>query len=226
MGRARRIRWVGAFFASTFVAGPCWHASAVAGDRSVTIIEGVEETPPTLVPPPLDATPLLDLKTNNPAGLTLRISPNGNLHLGDKIALIVSTQHPGFLVLVDINAEGRWTQIYPNMMSLSRSSADVATTNLIKPGKPVSIPNAKNPLARFIFTADPPRGSGAVMAMLSDRSVQLIDLPEVPSAPLPLQDAVDTLAKAVTELQIASSAGAASFNRSTWSFAAAAYRID
>jgi hypothetical protein len=221
-GRAWRA---GACIAAALVCGLAI-GDAVAGDRSVTIIEGVDEPPPLPAAPPPDALPLPELRTDNPAGLTVRVSPDGNLHLGDRIGLIVSTQRPGYLVLVDINAEGRWTQIYPNMMSLSRSSANVASANLIKPGPPVTIPNAKSPLARFIFTADPPRGSGAVLAILSDRPVQLIDLPEPPPSPLPLQSAVDTLARAVTQLQIASNGGAAPGGAGVWSFAASSYRIE
>ncbi|MCW6506733.1 DUF4384 domain-containing protein [Lichenifustis flavocetrariae] len=197
-----------------------------AADRSVTILEGVEEPPPDAAPPPAGAAPLTALKTENPAGVVLNILPNGNLHLGAQIALTVSTQRPGFIVIVDINAEGRWTQIYPNMLSLSRTAGDVATANLIRPGSPVTIPNLTSPLARFVFKADPPRGNGAIVAILSDRPVQIIDLPETPASPTNLQAAVDALAQSVIGLKIASSKDARSFSPGVWSFAAAPYTIE
>ena len=84
-----------------------------AADRSVTIIEGVEEQPPRPEPLPPTAASLTDIKTDNPAGLELAILPNGVLQLGTRVAFTVSTQRPGYLVLVDINAAGTLTQIFP-----------------------------------------------------------------------------------------------------------------
>ena len=158
----------------------CVAPQVSAADRSVTIIEGVEEPPPQPEPPPPTAAPLTEIKTDNPAGLELAILPNGLLHLGTRVAFTVSTQRPGYLVLVDINAAGTLTQIFPNMLSLSRTGGNVAAANLLKPGVPLSVPNLKNPLAHFIFTADLPRGTGAIVAILSDRPVQIIDLPGDP----------------------------------------------
>ena len=197
-----------------------------AADRSVTIIEGVEEPPPQPEPPPPTAAPLTEIKTDNPAGLELAILPNGVLHLGTRVAFTVSTQRSGYLVLVDINAAGTLTQIFPNMLSLSRSGGSVAAGNLIKPGVPLTVPNLKNPLARFIFTADLPRGSGAIVAILSDRPVQIIDLPETPDSPRAVQAAVDALEASISSLKIASAGEDGKFTQGSWSYAAMPYRID
>ena len=198
---------------------------AAAAERSVTIIEGIEEPLPKPMPPPADAVPLVPLKTENPAGMALNILPNGILPVGTKIAFSVSTQRVGYLILVDINAAGRWTQIYPNMLSLSRAAGDVATANMIRPGPPATIPNSRNPLARFVFTADPPLGNGAIMAILSDRPVQIIDLPEAPSTPLNLQTAIDSLSQSIAALKIATTTTGEAFSSGVWSFAAAPYAI-
>lgn len=199
---------------------------AGAGDRSVTILEGIDEpaAPAGPVSPGALTVPVA-LTTQNPAGVTLAILPGTDLPLGTHIAFGVSTRRPGYLVIVDINAEGRITQIFPNMMSLSQVSGDVASANLIKPGPALTVPNNKSPLARFTFTADEPRGSGAIVAMLSDRPVQLIDLPDVPPSAGGLQATVDALDAAVAELKIASAGDANAFARSSWSFAAVPYAI-
>ena len=210
----------------------------MAADRSVTIIEGVEEpgnassapavtpAPPVTPLPPLgDAAPTSGFRTDNPAGVKLSILPGNALHLGAKVSFSVSADRPGYLVLVDLNTEGKLTQIYPNMLSLSRSSGDVTTGNLLKPGSTVTIPNGKNPLARFVFTADPPAGNGAIVAILSENPVQIIDLPETPATPVSAQASIDALSTSVSGLKIVSSNSAGKFSQGSWSFAAAPYAI-
>ncbi len=210
----------------TITASICAAPQLRAADRSVTIIEGVDEPSPQPTTPSPAVTPLTDLRTDNPAGLELAIVPNGLLHLGTRVAFTVSTQRSGYLILVDINASGTLTQIFPNMLSLSRTGGNVAAANLIKPGVPLTVPNLKNPLAHFVFTADLPRGSGAIVALLSDRPVQIIDLPEAPDAPLTVQATVDALERAVSNLKIASAGEDGKFTQGSWSYAAVPYRID
>ncbi len=204
----------------------CTASPLSAADRSVTIIEGVEEPSPQAEPsPPTVETPM-EIKTDNPAGLTLAILPNGLLHIGTRVAFTVATQRSGYLVLVDINAAGTLTQIFPNMLSLSRTGGNVAAGNLLKPGVPLTVPNLKNPLAHFIFTADLPRGNGAIVAILSDRPVQIIDLPEIPDATRAIQAVVAALETSVSSLKIAAAGDDGKFTQGSWSFAAVPYRID
>lgn len=198
-----------------------------AADRSVTILEGVDEpvAPAETVPQAVQEAAPAILNTPNTAGMTLAILPGTEVPLGTRINFSVSTRQPGYLVIVDINADGKITQIFPNMMSLAQASGDVASANLVKPGAAIAIPNAKNPLARFSFTADEPRGSGAIVAMLSDRPVQLIDLPAVAPSAGGLQEVVTALDTAVARLKIASAGNASDFAESAWSFAAVPYTI-
>lgn len=195
-----------------------------AATRSVTILQGADEPAEPVASDPL-ATANVALHTLNPAGIKLSILPGSDLPLGTRIAFSVSTQRPGYLVIVDINAEGRITQIFPNMMSLAQSSGEVAYANLVKPGAEVTVPNAKNPLARFTFTADEPRGSGAIVAMLSDHPVQLIDLPDISPSSQGLQATVDALDAAVAGLKIAAAGRANTFVEGAWSFSAIPYTI-
>ena len=202
------------------LAGP-----AQAGDRSVTILEGVDEPPPAPTPAPPGASPLAEIKTDNEAGLKLEIRPNQHLPVGTHVAFAVSTAKAGYLVLVDISSDGQLTQIYPNVMSLSHPVGKGAEANLLQPGADVLIPNAKNPLARFVFQADLPRGTGAIVAVLSDRPLQLMDLPELASQGSGMQAMVAELTGALRSLKIASASEGA-FQEGAWSFAAVPYAVE
>ena len=137
----------------------------------------------------------------------------------------VATQKPGYLILVDINADKQATQIYPNVMSLAQTEAKKAGTNLLKPGTALAIPDLKNPLARFVFRTEPPLGSGIIVAILSDQPVQLIDLPDMPpDLPTP-QDYVDLLDGSLRKLVVAQAGKPGHFNPGTWSLSAVQYSI-
>jgi hypothetical protein len=199
--------------------------TAFAEERSVTIIEGVPEpiqpVPPVAAPAPM----LMPLRTQNPAGIHLDILPGAILPVGVDVAFRVSTQTPGYLVLVDINAESKITQIYPNVMSLARKQGKGAVTNLIKPGRTMTVPDLKNPLARFTFRTELPRGKGVIVAILSEQPVQLIDLPELPPSLADLQASVDYLDKSVRTLQVTQADTPGKFDAGTWSLAAVEYVI-
>ena len=77
-----------------------------------------------------------------------------------------------------------------------------------------------------MFTADPPKGNGAIVAILSDQPVQIIDLPETPATRVGPQASVDALYQSVIGLKIASAAGPGKFIQGTWSFAATSYAIE
>lgn len=196
-----------------------------AEDRSVKIIEGVPEPVPGIPPPAATATPAISLKAKNPAGITVEVLPGADLQVGTKIAFRVSTRKPGYLLLVDIDASGKLTQIYPNVLSLAQATGSTASSNLIKPGSVLTIPDPNNPLARFEFLAEPPLGVGTVVAILSDKSVQMIDLPDLPNSITEQQAAVDYLYTVAQGLKIASADKPGRFLDGVWSFDAKSYQI-
>jgi len=193
-----------------------------ADDRSVNIIQGVPEQLPSTSQP---VHPNVTLNTKNPAGVTVEVLPSQDLTVGTKIAFRVATRKPGYLLLVDIDAAGKLTQIYPNVLSLAMTTGKSASRNLIKPGESVTIPDANNPLARFEFLAEPPLGMGTVVAILSDRSVQMVDLPDLPETIASQQDAVDYLYKVAQGLKIAPAGKLGRLLDCVWSFAAKSYQI-
>jgi len=97
--RFRASLMLAACLAGTLVMG----GLALAEDRSVKVIEGV----PELVPAPDPAQqpdPTPTEKAQNPAGVAVEVLPGLELKLGSRIAFRVTTQKPGYLLLVDVDA--------------------------------------------------------------------------------------------------------------------------
>ena len=50
--------------------------------------------------------------------------------------------------------------------------------NFLKPGEEMQLPNSVAKKRGFEYVTTPPAGSAAIVAILSDRKVQLLDLPD------------------------------------------------
>jgi len=210
-------------------AGPAW-TEETDSTRSVTIIEAPAAAPaaptqPAAVPPtgrvepnvpapsnqanfapPAEPVPLGELpkgvKVDNSAELALEILPGPEIPVGTKVSFRISTKKPGYLLLVDIDASGKLTQIYPNTMSLMNTGRGRENGNRIRPGSPVVIPNPNDVYAGFEFVASPPQGTALICALLSDRPVQMIDLEDVPTNLVGHAGALTYLSNMVHELRI------------------------
>jgi len=158
----------------------------------------------------------------NPAELALEILPGGSLLPGAKVSFRITTKKAGYLILVDVDPTGKLTQIYPAPIALA-GKGEHDSANLIRPGAPVQLPNINDRYARFEFIAAPPSGTAMVMALLSDRPVQRIDLPDLPSGPLGGASAAERLSKVASELRIPDAKGG--FIAPHWSFDAKFYAI-
>ena len=53
------------------------------------------------------------MKTDNAAGLSLDLIPSGEIIAGSKIGFRITTKKPGYLILLDVDAAGKLTQIFP-----------------------------------------------------------------------------------------------------------------
>ena len=164
------------------------------------------------------------VKAENPAELAIEILPGANIAPGSKVSFRITTKKAGYLILVDVDPTGKLNQIYPNPMSLMGRS-DRESTNLIRPGRPAQLPNPADALARFEFVAAPPSGTAMVVALLSDRPVQMIDLPDVPSTLLGSASAAELLSKLANELRIPDPKRDGAFLDPHWSFDAKFYAI-
>ena len=86
--------------------------------------------------------------------ITLR--PGPELRVGDTLEVTVESDLSGSLVLLDIDAQGRMTQVFPNDWS--------ASTRIAK-GVPARIPDAA---AGFRLRARPPVGRGTIIAVVAE----------------------------------------------------------
>jgi hypothetical protein len=182
--------------------------------------------PPSLAPPPINEYVPTNAKAENSAGLAIDVLPGTDLQVGSRVAFRVATRKSGYLIIVDVDPSGKLTQIYPNPMSIAGAQAGREGSNLIKPGRAVTLPDsARNPLAGFEFVASPPLGTAMVVAILSDRPVQMVDLPDVPASLAGSAEAVNYLYGAARDLRVAGPAQSGAVQEAKWSFDAKFYRI-
>lgn len=162
---------------------------------------------------------------HNTAGLAIDILPAPQVELGQRLVVKVGAKKPGYLILVDVDATGRVTQIYPNLHSMRLPQGATETSNYLEPGHPVSIPDPSNPFAHFEFIAEPPPGRGMIVALLSTKPVQVADLPDVPEDRLDGDTAAEFLQRAADDLKIAPQEAKSQLIDPQWSIAATAYSI-
>lgn len=175
----------------------------------------------------IDEQPLPDLsqtKVDNSAGVSVAILPGADLEPGTKVSFEIATKKPGFLILVDVDPTGKLTQIYPNRRSLITLGVR-ENANLIKPGRAVTIPDSTNPYAGFEFLVEPPIGTAMVVAILCDRPVHLLDLPDVPPPLAGRGDAVTYLYSVAHDLRLTASRDPDKLEEANWSFDAKFYVI-
>lgn len=92
-------------------------------------------------------------------GVQLRLTEGAQLRLGDEVAIEVESDRDGALVLLDIDAAGQMTQVFPNEHSLREG-----VSPRVKRGERVMIPGGQG---GFRFYATPPPGSGRLIAVVA-----------------------------------------------------------
>ena len=209
-----------------------------AGDGGLSrAIRIIEEAPKLPDAPPAEATPapapaqpsvpaqaLPIAKGANAAGLTVEILPGRDLAPGTQISFRVTTQKPGWLILVDVDAAGKLSQIFPNGLASIYQKAAEPGSNKIGPGRAVLVPDAADAKA-YEFVASPPSGAGMIVAMLSDKPVDVVDLPDVPAALAGQAGALDFVKENARSLRIVQEDETADPVEPQWSFDTKAYAI-
>jgi len=163
------------------------------------------------------------VKMPNQAGVSVQVVSGSTVGIGDLLSFQVSSRRPGYLILVAIDAGGKLTQIYPSAISLVEQGTG-ESTNYLEPDKSLQNPNRDSAQTVFELPVSPPAGTAMVAAMLSDRPVQLVDLPDIPVSLLGSAGAVDFLTKRVNELRIAKNGGK-DLETAQWSFDVKFYSI-
>ncbi|MBY5568339.1 trypsin-like serine protease [Rhizobium leguminosarum] len=137
----------------------------ITGEEAKTPLAAVENT----------------LKSDNEGGVAVDVLPGTSVGIGDKVAMRVSTKKSGYLILVDIDASGKLTQLYPNKRSMGLKPSAKSGDNRLDPARPVVVPDARNPYTGFEYVVEGPAGVGMVVAILSDKPIEVLDLPDVPT---------------------------------------------
>jgi Domain of unknown function (DUF4384) len=207
-------------------ASPAWVQSDILNRPTRVIKQAVPAASDAALqapaPLPSDADP--DAKTNNSAGVSVEVLPASYVQVGEKMTFHVSARKAGYLVLVDIDSEGKLSQIYPNMITLSDSKGIDAKANFITPENPVTVPG-DSAKGRFEFVAAPPVGVGMIVAILSDKPLQIVDLPDVPAALAGQPGAADFVRQNARSLNVVSVAEGGQIRNPKWSITAKFYGI-
>ncbi|MET0678231.1 MAG: DUF4384 domain-containing protein [Bradyrhizobium sp.] len=132
--------------------------------------------------------------------VSLELMASRPIEVGSKVSFRITAKRAGYLLLVDIDAAGKMTQIFPNPELLTRF--DDVDINVIKPGETLILPPAAAAARGFQYVIAPPAGAAAVIAILSEKRVQLLDLPDLPQRLDTEADVVNYLAKWTNELRI------------------------
>jgi len=125
---------------------------------------------------------------------------------------------------VDIDANGKLTQIYPVPNVLVGARPTRPNGNYVAAGKPMQIPRTGDDYAGIEYIAAPPSGVAMIVAILSDRPVQILDLPDVPAALTGQAEALAFLTKFAKDLRIPQ-ADSGRLQEARWSFDAKFYAI-
>jgi hypothetical protein len=160
----------------------------------------------------------------NDAGVSLDILPGIELAIGANATFRVSAKRPGYLILVNVNAAGNVTQIYPNAALLMSGGID-ASANRLNAGQVMTIPQTGNSRAVSAFVVPAPQGIAMALAVLSDRPVGILDLPDVPATIAGRVDALNYLMDVMGSLQLASSDRSVRLAKPKWSLAARFYVV-
>jgi hypothetical protein len=165
-----------------------------------------------------------DTKVVNSAEVSLEFLPGLDVAAGTKVSFRVTAKKPGYLILVDVDADGKLTQIYPYPGTMTADRQPRPNGNYIKPGKPLQIPNPGDNYAGLEYVAALPAGVAMIVAILSDQPVQIIDLPDIPTALTGQAEALAFLTKFAKELRIPN-ANNGRLQEARWSFDAKLYAI-
>jgi hypothetical protein len=194
-----------------------------SGILNQAIVPAAAPPRPAAVAPSSPAAPT-DLgiaKVANSAEVSVEMMPGQTVSVGTRVSFRVTSKKPGYLVLVDVDATGHLTQIFPNTASLARTIRP--NGNYIKPGGTLTIPLATDPYAGTQYVVSPPNGQAMIVAIFSAQPVQILDLPDVSPDIKDKSEMLVFLAKWTNQLRIPDETS--QLREARWSFNARSYTI-
>jgi hypothetical protein len=166
-----------------------------------------------------------DPALENPAGVTIAFKEGDDLSVGQRVAYVVTTERPGYLTVLDATPDGKLTQVYPTAGSLRSAGSPTPAPALIHPGKPVAIPDYRNPYRGFDVQITEPRGKGIMVAVLSDKPLTSFDTPQAPKTFASPKEGVEVIHRLRDELARSLPPQPKSSTAPPWSVAYHAYNI-
>jgi hypothetical protein len=124
------------------------------------------------------------LADDNQAGLQIEILPGSSFRVGDIMQMRLSSNHDGYLLVLDINSEGALTTLFPNQFSEKQG--------YLKAGQTLTIPNV---YYGFDFLAKEPIGTGTLIAVLIEDELTIIR----DALPVPFKEIKKPLAQIVVQ---------------------------
>jgi hypothetical protein len=196
---------------SPFPFGPAVGSSASTPSGATFAQTTAEQNTPTAASVP------------NTAGLAIEMSPDQTAGIGTKVSFRVTSKKPGYLLLIDIDAAGRMSQIFPSPELIAQS--EEAAMNFIKPGEEMLLPNSVAKKRGFEFVTTPPAGAATIVAILSDRRVQILDLPDTSEKTRSETETLNFLTEWTRQLRVPDPA-TGKLQQSNWSFDIKRYRVE
>ena len=177
----------------------------------------------TATRPPAPAGPVIaqgEPAPQTPPGLvgqvSLDILPGETIAVGQTITLRVKSGAAGKLMIFNIDAEGRTTQLFPNRRSAPTPSAFVAATE-VRPGSIVAVPG---PADGFVLRARAPLGENAIIAVVAPPGTPVeallsrhADLSAIPNAEAFFLELASVLEEARSRMPLITSAPEAEIAR-------------
>ena len=154
------------------------------------------------------ATPTID----NSAEVRLEPVDGGEAARSGLPTVRITTRKPGWLVLVQISPDGRFTQVWPEVDDLKRAGKAGREVNLVKPDRPITA------TLRRAAAGGVAAGESLLVAIVADRAVQVLDLPEQPTSGSDVAAGLVFLDGHVKSLMVPDAAGGG-FREAQWSFA-------
>lgn len=109
---------------------------------------------------PSTATGVTDGLGKPTADISLAIEPSARVRLGETVVFVARSSIDGYLILLDINADGAVTQLFPNRFT--------GEDNAVRQGQTVRIPDERY---GFDFRAIEPVGRGHLVAIIASEKV-------------------------------------------------------
>lgn len=161
------------------------------------------------------------VKLPNPAKVAIKMIAGASVEVGSKVGFEVTSASRGYVLLVDIDPTGRMTQIFPNPELLERVGG--GNINFIQANSRLTIPSEDIVKRGFSYLATEPTGSATIVAILSQRKVQLVDLPDTMENEATTA-ALNRLVKWIDDLRIADP-DSGKLLPSAWSYDFRSYEI-